>query len=76
MLTEDIENLSAYMSCNNYRWNGCEIFGSFNVMQPEELTAEITTVEFDEWNDIDLDLLIEKTAPIIHGILEMTPKIF
>ena len=65
MLTEDIENLSS----GTYRvtitdGNGCETFGSFNVMQPEELTAEITTVEFDEWNDIDLDLTVQGgTAP-------------
>ena len=27
-------------------------------MEPEVLSAEINTVEFDEWNDIDLDLTV------------------
>ena len=59
MITEDIDNLSS----GTYRvtitdGNGCISFGSFQVMEPEVLSAEINTVEFDEWNDIDLDLTV------------------
>lgn len=65
MITEDIDNLSS----GTYRvtitdGNGCISFGSFQVMEPEVLSAEINTVEFDEWNDIDLDLtVVGGTAP-------------
>ncbi|MDB3904960.1 S8 family serine peptidase [Crocinitomicaceae bacterium] len=38
--------------------NGCISWGSFNVMQPEALTAEISAIEPTEWNDVDLDLSV------------------
>ena len=59
MTTQDIYNLTA----GTYRveitdGNGCKVWGSFNVMQPEALTAEINTTEPTEWDDIDLDLSV------------------
>lgn len=59
MTTQDINNLTT----GTYRveitdGNGCMSWGSFNVMQPEALTAEISAVEPSEWEDVDLDLSV------------------
>ncbi len=59
MTTQDITDLAT----GTYRveitdGNGCMSWGSFNVMQPELLTAEISAVDLVEWDDVDLDLSV------------------
>ena len=59
MTTQDITDLTT----GTYRveitdGNGCKSWGSFNVMEPDVLSAEISAVEPVEWDDVDLDLSV------------------
>ncbi len=59
MTSQDINNLTT----GTYRveitdGNDCVVWGSFNVMQPETLSADISTTEPTEWDNVDIDLSV------------------
>ena len=68
MTTEDITDLTS----GTYRvtitdGNGCTVWGSFNVMEPQALTAEIVTTQPTNVVDVDIDLtVLGGTAPYFY----------